>query len=569
MTLQTCTGIDLRFDQYGDYNSQGYLVNSLEACKPMLDHIKAQGYGSVTLLTNVPIDLNTGKICTYDPNTWANVADKSLPKDFWKIAEYSKSIGLDTVVRAHPVNYINDNAIANWSEFGPNFSLKEFFNSLLTYETTMAVQAQAAGVSTFYVGFMQGGFDGADHLSYWQAITDSIRKVFSGKLAYAGSYAWDSAVWGLVDEVHVIFDPELSHNPISDVKSIIQKYSSPDTDVSHPADVIQAIKIIHDKFNKPVFLDDVRFDAGSNGLGNFSDYFGLANSGIIPAGEPNIPLLTARITAFFELLRSELNDSIGGFDSREYMPWMQSTSIRNPTDNFGQAYNKLSSLGFDLYNQPQTEALYRHFIDGFQSSIQGTSANDNIWVYTGTHSIDGGVGTDTLDLKVAKFVDSKISPSGGSYNINWNHGSDQISNVERIQFEDTNVALDISGTAGEAYRIYKAAFDRAPDTGGLGFWISAMDHGSSLTSVAAGFIASPEFQKLYGANVSDRDYVTKLYNNVLDRNPDQGGYDFWLGALANGATRQDILVNFSESKENIANVADLIANGIQYQEWLG
>ena len=152
-----------------------------------------------------------------------------------------------------------------------------------------------------------------------------------------------------------------------------------------------------------------------------------------------------------------------------------------------------------------------------------------------------------------------------------NEGNDKLVNIERLRFSDTNLALDIEKgeDAGSAYRIYKAAFDRAPDAGGLGFWISAMDDGASLTSVASGFINSPEFQKIYGANVSDRDYVTKLYNNVLDRNPDQGGYDFWLGAQANGATREDILVNFSESKENIANVADLIANGIQYQEWLG
>ena len=56
---------------------------------------------------------------------------------------------------------------------------------------------------------------------------------------------------------------------------------------------------------------------------------------------------------------------------------------------------------------------------------------------------------------------------------------------------------------------------------------------------------------------------------MLDRIPDQGGYDFWLGAMGRGATRADILVSFSESPENIANVADLIANGIQYQEWVG
>lgn len=147
---------------------------------------------------------------------------------------------------------------------------------------------------------------------------------------------------------------------------------------------------------------------------------------------------------------------------------------------------------------------------------------------------------------------------------------DMVANIDRLQFSDTNLALDTGKgeIAGSAYRIYKAAFDRAPDAGGLGFWIDAMDDGASLLTVAAGFISSPEFQKLYGANLSDRDYVTKLYNNVLDRNPDQGGYDFWLGALANGATREDILVNFSESKENIANVADLIANGIQYEAWL-
>ena len=149
-------------------------------------------------------------------------------------------------------------------------------------------------------------------------------------------------------------------------------------------------------------------------------------------------------------------------------------------------------------------------------------------------------------------------------------GRDMAVNIDRLQFSDINLALDTGKgeIAGSAYRIYKAAFDRTPDAGGLGFWINAMDDGASLTSVAAGFINSPEFQQLYGANVTDRDYVTKLYNNVLDRNPDQEGYDFWLGAMAKGLSREDVLVNFSESKENIGNVADLIANGIQYQEWI-
>lgn len=150
-------------------------------------------------------------------------------------------------------------------------------------------------------------------------------------------------------------------------------------------------------------------------------------------------------------------------------------------------------------------------------------------------------------------------------------GLDKLFDVERLHFSDTSVAFDVGvgQNAGSAYRLYKAAFDRAPDEGGLGFWISAIDGGAPLTSVTHGFISSPEFESIYGKDVTDRAFVTKLYNNVLDRNPDQAGFDFWLGTLANGATREDVLVKFSESPENVSNVANLIAHGIHYQEWMG
>lgn len=216
---------------------------------------------------------------------------------------------------------------------------------------------------------------------------------------------------------------------------------------------------------------------------------------------------------------------------------------------------------------------YEHVIGtNFADTIVGNLFNNRIKGSGGNDLIDGGAGSDLAVFTGARSQYLLNVQTGVVTDTQANRdGSDTLSNVERLKFSDINLAFDSSAgqIAGEAYRIYKAAFDRAPDAGGLGFWINAMDDGASLLSVAAGFISSPEFQKLYGANVSDRDYVTKLYNNVLDRNPDQGGYDFWLGALNNGVTREDILVNFSESKENIANVAELIAGGIQYQEWLG
>ena len=202
-------------------------------------------------------------------------------------------------------------------------------------------------------------------------------------------------------------------------------------------------------------------------------------------------------------------------------------------------------------------------LDGFDTLIGGVS-NDDLIGY-GSHSVYQGMGgnDDLLALNPTgnlAIYRGKLS----EYQINFNQaidinehrgltglviedaqtdrdGRDAVVNIDRLQFADLNLALDTAKgeIAGSAYRIYKAAFDRTPDAGGLGFWINAMDDGASLTSVAAGFINSPEFKQLYGANVTDRDFVTKVYNNVLDRNPDQSGYDFWLGAMGRGVS--DIL----------------------------
>lgn len=134
---------------------------------------------------------------------------------------------------------------------------------------------------------------------------------------------------------------------------------------------------------------------------------------------------------------------------------------------------------------------------------------------------------------------------------------------DRIQFADRTVALDISGNAGQAYRIYQAAFNRTPDNGGLKYWINAMDTGTSLEHVSAGFVTSPEFLAMYGANPTNSDFLIRIYDNVLHRTPDQSGYDWWLGQLNTGAhTRVSVLTGFSESPENQAGVLGAISNGI-------
>ena len=151
-------------------------------------------------------------------------------------------------------------------------------------------------------------------------------------------------------------------------------------------------------------------------------------------------------------------------------------------------------------------------------------------------------------------------------------GVKTLDSIERVRFQDGGgLAFDLDSVAGQAYRIYKAAFNRTPDAEGLGYWIGQMDKGMGLQEVSARFIDSKEFKTLYGDAPSKADFLTKVYTNVLGRAPDQGGYDWWLNAMNTdpGKTFSKVLADFSESSENLSGTAPLVAMGIVYEPWSG
>lgn len=193
------------------------------------------------------------------------------------------------------------------------------------------------------------------------------------------------------------------------------------------------------------------------------------------------------------------------------------------------------------------------------------AGNDTIAASAGFDAINGGAGLDTVSYAQARagFV---FAPNGsGLVTVSKPGGGvDTLEGVERIKFADMGVALDVNGNGGQAYRIYQAAFDRKPDVGGLGFWMANMDRGMSLEQVAAGFMDSKEFRDLYGAAPTAEQFVSKLYNNVLHRAPEQAGYDFWVGVVKGGYSRPAVLAAFAESGENQAQLIGVISQGMEY-----
>jgi hypothetical protein len=202
----------------------------------------------------------------------------------------------------------------------------------------------------------------------------------------------------------------------------------------------------------------------------------------------------------------------------------------------------------------------------------GTTANDILIAHGGNESFDGGAGIDTL-IAGASRANFQIAANSTGFTLDdvlGSGGDDQLVNVERISFTDGAVALDINGDGGQAYRLYQATFNRAPDKAGLGFWISFMDKGMSLSSVAQFFIDSPEFKQLYGSNPTDTQFITALYHNALHREPEASGLAWYLDQMSNhGFTRAQALVGFSESPENQAQVIGSIQNGMDYIPYTG
>ena len=230
-------------------------------------------------------------------------------------------------------------------------------------------------------------------------------------------------------------------------------------------------------------------------------------------------------------------------------------------------------------------ASLRWFYGEFENCV-GSAGNDLITGNNLNNVITGGAGNDTIDgvsgLDVCTYsgVASAYSIASGA-SLTWTvrdtvsnrDGTDTLTHINRLQFTNTNVALDIGSTetAGSVYMLYQASFNRTPDAVGLGYWINAVDKGANIiTTVAASFVASPEFVGKYGSNPSNASYVDNLYQNVLHRAGDSGGVAYWNQQLNNGAaTKAFVLEQFATLAEGAALVAPTIAHGIAYQQWVG
>jgi len=210
--------------------------------------------------------------------------------------------------------------------------------------------------------------------------------------------------------------------------------------------------------------------------------------------------------------------------------------------------------------------------DGYQERVFAGGGNDIVRYLGGSRvRVDGGAGLDAFVTDFgARVTHSSTIPGGWTVEETFTTVQADLIDVERVHMNGRSVALDIDGAAGQAMRLYDAAFDRRPDAAGIGFWISRMDMGVSLKAVADAFVASPEFQAEYGAARTNAELVAMFYQTILDRAPDAVGAAHWQQALDSGAaSRADVLLAFSESAEHVASLVGQVGAGITFLPWAG
>jgi hypothetical protein len=244
------------------------------------------------------------------------------------------------------------------------------------------------------------------------------------------------------------------------------------------------------------------------------------------------------------------------------------------------AWGHFGTKGDDvLVGTDTTDFMFGH---AGRDNISGGKGNDFIYPGDGGFG-DGGEGIDTLvferTLSSYRVVPEFTTATGNVISLSVVTKMplplevSVFGSIERIKFTDISLALDIKPTenAGSVYMLYKAAFNRPSDAGGMGYWIAQKDGGANIvTSIAQGFVNSAEFIAKYGANPSNSSYVNNLYQNVLGRAGEAGGVAYWTGEMDAGrVSKAQALVSFATLPEGAGIVAPLIANGIEYREWLG
>lgn len=215
-------------------------------------------------------------------------------------------------------------------------------------------------------------------------------------------------------------------------------------------------------------------------------------------------------------------------------------------------------------------------------TINGLAGQDTLIGFGGDDRLDGGTGALTdrdLAVYTGPIAGYALARSGAILTIAdgtpGRDGTDTTTNLERLKFSDVGVNLTVQAAAasiGQAAldricELYLGFFARVPAADGLETWINQFEAGRSLAAIADDFyrVGSSEALRSVtgywdfesGRALSDRDFVTIAYRNVLGREGLESGIDYWVSRLGGdeALTRGELVSTMLDAAQGLVGHA--------------
>lgn len=345
-----------------------------------------------------------------------------------------------------------------------------------------------------------------------------------------------------------------------------------------------------------LFIHGIKFDLvfGSDEYPEYSDSSFVDVAGVYLNGQ-NVALFNNEDSQPLSVISQNLN--VGNFQDNQdgHIP-IEYDGVSNKLTIYAPVQPGINTLKIaigDTGDQAYDSGLYIANLEGTQltgsglsSVTQGTDTSDTMTGTADNETFDAGAGDDTIDPGAGNDVvlagagndtiiggegDNQIDGGSGydiakyvkAFNetyvkvmdndtIHVGLHSDNLLNVEEIDFSDQSFDTQNLLVEDDIAKIYIAYFGRAADADGLKYWATqavnqandqVANHGKiysdaisgAIDDIASGFSDSAEAESMYtGINAGVMNeaqlttFISSIYNNLFNRDAEQTGLDYWV-----------------------------------------
>lgn len=201
-------------------------------------------------------------------------------------------------------------------------------------------------------------------------------------------------------------------------------------------------------------------------------------------------------------------------------------------------------------HQYQSDGTIDRFADGifyFQDdlSVSGGQSGSPLMLQHASHG--------TLMLGLVSH--ENVSPSANGVML---FNQDNWAQIKSWAKDNDNAIADWQSQADfssnqiqQVNSLYQGILGRQAEEGGALTWLQHLQQGMSTTEMVGHFLNSPEYQqKAYFEATTSHSTIEQLYQHILNRDSDAGGYAYWQQQQQQGMSLAELITAFLHSQED-------------------